>query len=335
MLFHETAVDLEYHDEVLAACPNISPTPYRISTITGTGDLGVTLDLDSFFTFLPLTNVPPPPTKKSSAAERAPSWGIYSVQYYDPLAPLPSRSILFRTALGEDGRPLPAQRSLRRKRRQLKHFENQVTIIYWEQERLDVGLRRGSNIKCFRNGRLQMAGLRSWEEGSRIMERLAELLKQSPSMLAKVQEKSELVPEARDYRICLINTDFKLNVPLRRDRLFDVFVREANLICSYEPCVYPGVKVSFMWNHAKTAQGLAQDGCCSCLGSGASTPCKPGKEPGSGFGPGQCKAITCLIFQTGSIIITGACTQLQIEDVYRRICSLISVNLDVVSRIAR
>lgn len=316
---------MAYFDEVCTQYTNIRPTPYKISTITATGDVNAHLHLDVLFRTIPLTTL----------ADGKALWGFSSVQFsvdLDIVKPEEvsekkgSSTLVRRSALDSLGQPLPVQRSSRRKRRPTRHFDNQCTLIYWEQERLAIGVQRGVNVKCFRNGRVQMTGIRNIVEGSRIVDRLVETI--SAIQVAGEKLVNVAMGDARvvssNYKVCLINSDFHIGFHIRRDVLHDVLSKSLGLVCSFEPCIYPGVKLSFMWNHSKTAKNEKQNGRCRCA--------KPCKGTGDGYGPGNCRRVTCAIFQSGCTIITGAHTYTQLEDTYRFVCDVISKEKDRVQR---
>ena len=346
---------MDYFKGVCAEFTNISPTRYKISTITATGDVNSHLHLDVFFAATPLT---------SHLFKKEATWGFSSVQFSveAPAPPVevpapsevptegppvvveaPARKVkerkerkemllVRRSALDDDGNPLPAQKSSRRKRRQARHFDNQVTLIYWENERLDLGVVRGVNVKVFRNGRVQMTGVRNVVEGSRIIDRIVETVKgiqvARGDLLVPPSDKSDASSASStsntSYKVCLINSDFNIGFPLKRDKLHAILTKACGLVCSFEPCIYPGVKLSFMWNHGKTSQNEKQTGVCTCPTKCTGT--------GDGYGPSNCRKVTCAIFQSGCTIITGAHSYTQLEDTYRFVCEIMSKHREVLQR---
>lgn len=262
----------------------MSATPFVISTITASGDVKFILDMSAFYEDIPLC------AQDGSGA----TWGFLSAQYVDKKTSL----LLHRCAVDVQGNTVPVQRSNRRKRRTAKHFENQVTLIYWEEERMKLGVKRHANIKCFCNGRVQMTGLRSIEEGLRIIDRIRASTPQSAIVCPK------LAFEVTDFKVCLINSNFYIGFPICREALFGLLVGDLNLVVLYEPCIYQGVKLSFMWNASKEQQG--QDARCVCSR----------EDVEHGRGGCSCMRITCAIFRSGNVIITGARSIQQVHDAY-------------------
>lgn len=331
-------MNLDYFRDVLKTCSHIKPTPYKISTITATGDVNASLNLDVLFCSVQLSAPPQQHCNGTEEEEKEKdAWGFASVQFAMNIPALPAIDkdvvvalpaiVVRRTALDENGIPVPVQQSSRRKRRPAKHFDNQCTLIYWEAERLMAGFQRGVNVKCFRNGRVQMTGVRNVEEGRRVLSRLVDALYAvgKPVMLDPCAQS----PCVSSYKICLINSDFKIDYRVRREVLYTVLTKRYGIIANYEPCIYPGVKISFMWNHLNTSKNEPQDGICKC-GEGGTPICM---GEGNGYGPGDCRKVTCAVFQSGCIIITGAHSYMQLEDAYRFICSVLSENRDELQKV--
>jgi TATA-box binding protein (TBP) (component of TFIID and TFIIIB) len=113
-----------------------------------------------------------------------------------------------------------------------------------------------------------------------------------------------------NYAVRLINSDFKVNFEIRLDYLYRLITTKYDIVCSYEPCIYPGAKVEYYYPN---------DGRCVCEGL-----CN-GKSP-------TCKKITIAIFQSGCIIITGANCIDHIKVAYKFICDVLETNMATVRR---
>ena len=313
------------------------PTSYKVSTITATGDIGVQLDLDALYNTVPLVGWEP-----GSSHE----WGFVSVQFAKSVSKnkdssittsdskkdstdstdskqssKPDIEVLRRAATDSQGRAFPVQESSRRKRRQVQHFDNQCTLIYWSRDRKLAGSLRDINVKCFRNGKIQMTGVKSIEDGKRVLLHVAETVAaMEPRVIL-----SQTTPRASSYRVCLINSDFDLGILIKREALYNVLKSDLQLAAVYEPCGYPGVKLKFMWNQHHTSQNQSQQGVCRC------TPACTGK--GDGCGIGNCRKVTCLIFQSGCTIITGAHSYTQLDDVHNFMCGVLEEYRQDIERI--
>ena len=114
---------------------------------------------------------------------------------------------------------------------------------------------------------------------------------------------SPLTCKIKDYKIVLINSDYYLGFEIKRNMLHELLLKKYNTFSSYEPCIYPGVNSKYYYN--KTYKNKEYQGKCYC-----DVYCN---GTGIGEGNGQCKKVTVAIFQSGSIIITGARNMEQIN----------------------
>jgi TATA-box binding protein (TBP) (component of TFIID and TFIIIB) len=181
-----------------------------------------------------------------------------------------------------------------------RHFDNQVTVLF----RL-VPANVTMNIKVFKNGKVQLTGVKRKEQGEEAVRHLVCALREMDAATPGVVLDARLL-EATGYRVCLINSDFHLGFELTRDKLFGCLRNAYDTVCTYEPCIYPGVKIQYMWN---TLPMTSHEGVCCCT--------EPCSGKGDGMGDGKCRKITIAVFQSGSVIITGAHTLTQIDDAYR------------------
>ena len=120
-----------------------------------------------------------------------------------------------------------------------------------------------------------------------------------------------------NIKIELINSDFITNCTINNTILHKVLTDKYHIFASYEPNDYPGVKSKFYWN--KTMVNNHKQGCCLC-----NPPCASlGKKS-------VCTQITISIFQSGSIIITGAKSIQQIRDAYKFINKVLADNYMII-----
>lgn len=125
--------------------------------------------------------------------------------------------------------------------------------------------------------------------------------------------------DTRDFRVILINSDFHIGFEVNRDRLYRLLATQfAHLMTNFEPCIYPGVKIRYSWNQARTHH----PGAC---------PCSP--RCNGTAAQACCQRITIVIFRSGCIVITGARDYAQLDDAYVFISSLLHENRTAVERI--
>lgn len=253
---------------------------YKVSTITATGCVNALIDLATFYSEVEIV----PYFSEES--------GFVYIEYG-----LDKSKYVYR---GYNKKLEVAKR----KKKTTKRFDNQVTVI------LRLGADQYINVKVFKNGNVQMTGVKQVEQGSQVIVKVIE-------QVTAMQERGVQVTSTvgalvgSNYKVCLINSDFKVNMDIKRDKLNKLVQTEYGIYCSFEPCIYPGVKIQYCWN-TDIGEG---NGVCSC-----SCECD-GK--GDGRGDGRCKKITIAVFQSGCIIITGAQKYEQIDDAYVFICDLL------------
>ncbi len=262
--------------------------PYRVSTITATGVLGCNINLDKLYQNIDELLIP----------------NILYVEYG-------KRKFDNSCCKGRVKKNIQMQNKSKR-------FDNQVTILY-EDEKKELYI----STKIFRNGNLQMTGVKNDDQGHQIMEIIRQIVfdcYQKDNGVLVDGDIDRLA--AQKYSIGLINSDFRLDFSIRRDVLHKILSQEYLINCSYEPCIYPGVKIQYYFNK----QNTQKNGICNC-----SAPCVIGKNCGDG--DRMCKKITIAVFQSGSVIITGAQHLTQIDEVYSYIVKILRDKEDKIKKI--
>ena len=281
--------------ETLSKVDILIPTPYKVSTITATGSVNSLINLDIFYSEVELID-------NADQVE-----GIIYIEFGTRDTATICRGVK------------PKKRKASRRNKKGKRFNNQVTVILkmWESNVLVY-----VNVKVFKNGNIQMTGLKDIDQGPRVIDHI---IKQINDIYGKGYQQVVATFDQimnLNYRIRLINSDFRIGLEIKRDKLNKLIQSTYLVFSSFEPCIYPGVKIQYFWNGETDA---AYDGRCKCEGV-----CR-GK--GCGLGEGQCKKITIAAFQSGCIIITGAQNYKQIEDAYEFICKVVKDNRDDIEKI--
>lgn len=263
---------------------NINPTPYKISTITATGGGFSIIDLVKLFDGIECMD------------HTLMQEGILYVEYGEKRCVAASKGY---------------HKKLKKRPIITKRFDNQMTMV---MRVFDTQLDQLCDINCkvFRNGNIQMTGLKYINQGQNILNKLVELipkhLLQNQALMDENNANNKM-----NYKIQLINCDFRVGCELRRDKICKYIQSFNDMFCNFEPCVYPGVKIQYFFNNSNKKEGV-----CSCTGK-----CN-GK--GKGLGEGDCKKITIAVFQSGCIIITGGQSIEQVDATYNFICNLIDNN---------
>ena len=266
--------------------PTLSFTPLRISTITTTAQLGTKIHLDALFAQISIL----------------PYWdlndGVLKMEFGGTVKGTSFKDIMLK--------PKDSKTS----------FFNQATLVvrrevsplYWKE----------INIKLFRNGGVQMTGVRSIEMAGEALTWLIGYLQRTCTGAPIFAS----APHVHKEQTQLVNTDFSIGAKVRRDALHRVLTEKYRLNSSYESAIYQGVKTKYFFNAERPA--TAAPGLCPCA--------KLCKGTGDGSKIGLCKKITISPFQTGQVIITGARTMDQINEAYDFIKKVFSDNADDVLR---
>lgn len=211
-----------------------------------------------------------------------------------------------------------------KKQASTRRFDNSITIKY--NLKVDDNSCTTLNIKVFKNGKIQMTGVKSESIGKKAIDDLIGLIKeyQTTSEDKIVEDVNEL--ESSSFCIHLINSDFKVNMEIRRDLLANLIINKYAITCSYEPCIYPGVKLQYFLNkNNNKGLPLVEQGRCTC--------CPPCNGKGDGFTTNTCKKITISIFQSGCILITGVTLIQHIQIAYNYITKLIKRHENDIKRV--
>lgn len=273
-------------------------TPYRVSTITCNAYIGndINLDLSILFENIKIENE---------------TDNFIWIQYLKEEK--------------ENTRGIYPKKKRKTKTESVKktRFDNQVTVIF---KRADEYM---PNIKVFKNGNIQLTGIRKIEDTeyivNKIIENVKDIYKNNKNII--LTDYTDLNPIDRlsysNFKIRMINTDFKVytgetmtdKFNIRRKELHNILISDNyNNKSSFQPGIYQGVKLEYFWN----SNSIANNGICMC-----SSNCF-GKN--SGLGNGNCKKVTIAIFESGSILITGGITFTQVDDAYKYICKVITDN---------
>lgn len=199
-----------------------------------------------------------------------------------------------------------------------KTFFNQSTFVLRKAINPEKTKFKEVNCKIFGNGGVQMTGIPSEEFGQEVLQWLLDTLKKVDAPVFQA------TPELYKFRVKLINSDFTVAHPIRRDVLHNILTRQYGLFSTFEGTIYQGVNTKYYYND----QNLRKEdkpGICMCM--------KKCRGQGSGSGPGECKKITMAIFQTGKIIITGARFMYQIEEAYQFLLQVLHAHAYEVLRI--
>lgn len=271
-------------------------TPWKISTVTATGGVNTQVDLE---VLLQHAAVGVPFTTAGTPMEcGCKSYELCYIEYGKKHEETRSRGELLK-------------KKVRRKKEEKKRFENQATIII--RYILADDAVAVVNMKVFKNGNVQMTGLKTTDFGRCAVDSLIAELRRIAVDHPKVVADPGALANTR-YNVGLINCDFTVGMEIKRERLHTILQqRYRGVFVSYEPCIYPAVKVELYWC------GDTPNKCCNC-----EVPCWQRLRPRSRARVARCKKITIAVFQSGCVIITGAQTLQQVTDAYHFICAVLA-----------
>lgn len=212
-----------------------------------------------------------------------PSEGILKMEHKENVIGHASRDVLTKRRVSE------------------KTFYNQSTLVIRKLREDGSGFKE-VNMKLFENGGFQMTGVTSEEFSRSVVLWLIEHLKQNISV-----EISDKPLQITKFAIQLLNSDYKMNRMAKRDELHSLLTSDYRLFSTLETTIYQGVNTKYYYNE-ESPKLEEMRGICQCP--------RPCSGQGDGKTIGNCKRITISVFQTGSIIITGARNRPQLDEAY-------------------
>ena len=274
---------------------NIYFTPYKVSTITCNADLGLYLNLDIFYENFKINDK-------------------FIWIYYPKI----TDRINFKGIY-------PKKKRATKKNTVKKNlFDNQVTTIFKHDDNYYP------NLKIFKNGNVQITGIKEQSIVQNIIELIIEEIKRINDFEPNVIINNNMdVIGFNKFVIRMINTDFKSYMDqtmatkflIRRKILHKILISdEYNNKCSFEPGRYHGVKLEYFWNSNKTKM----DGICVCP--------KHCFGKGTGYSENNCKKITIAVFESGSVLITGGISFEQIDEAYKYITTILNKHKDEIQK---
>jgi hypothetical protein len=189
---------------------------------------------------------------------------------------------------------------------QPQHFNKQVTVVM--RHRADG---YELNAKLFANGKVQMAGCKMPAQGLSVIGGITQLLRARCLDACIAAGTADTLVDHRDYQVVLINAWCHCVgiAALDRDRLFhEVLAACPDMVCVYDPNIYPAVKVAYFVN-------CHGDGVCRC---------RPHCSAVVQAKHRACCKVTIALFHSGAIILTGATTLRALDEAHRFACKVAS-----------
>lgn len=198
-------------------------------------------------------------------------------------------------------------------------FDNQISFVYKFRQNYYV------NVKVFQNGNLHITGSRKIDDIQVPINKLIEEIKLIKDNLINIKDYDKDNITFGNIQIFMINTDFKVfkdieltkNFSIKRRTLHNILINDYNMIARFDPATYPGVKIEYWWNT------LTDDRDAANYYDKRNVKSKSNIKDGI-------KKITIAVFESGSILITGAITIEQVDETYQFICDIINKNKEII-----
>lgn len=187
------------------------------------------------------------------------------------------------------------RRNLKNKTKK-RNFYNQVSVEAKSTKGKTI------NIKLFSNGSIQMTGCKDIENSLDALNNLFNELHKIKAVYdpktGKIIEKPYVnshemmsLQKITDLKIAMINSNFNIGFKIDRDKLFELMQKQGYVDCTYDPIIHACVNIKY--------------------------------ESGG-------KAVSIFVFESGSIIITGANNGKHINDAYNFINKLLCNNYKII-----
>ena len=207
------------------------------------------------------------------------------------------KDTIFSVNYGSDIRSNRTLNNLKKKRniknkKEKKNFYNQVSIVVFSEEGKKI------NIKLFSNGSIQMTGCKDIINSISALKKLFLQLKKVKAVydpidnkiIEKVFVKNDEnleITKIFNFKIAMINSNFNIGFKIDRDKLYDLITLKNIAECSFDPIIHACVNIKYECDN---------------------------------------KTISIFVFESGSIIITGANNGKHILDAYNFINKLLCNN---------
>jgi len=174
------------------------------------------------------------------------------------------------------------------------------------------------NLMIFTNGKITCTGSKNDDDGLVATNMLLEEMKKFPDIFEN--EDDRISSRVVNYEVVMINSNFFAGFFIDNRKLYNLLMDNRDtykLFSSFDPRVYQGVKIYFMWNKNQ----VEKNGICCCQKK-----CKYGAKKKGGNGEGDCRRISVAVFGTGKVLIAGAKNNEQLQDTFQFILKLLQDN---------
>lgn len=139
------------------------------------------------------------------------------------------------------------------------------------------------HVKVFNTGKLEIPGVQSESVFELVLQQVVDTMQ--PYLKEKLGYKDD------SNETVLINSNFNCGFFINREALYDILKFKYNIQCIYDPCSYPGIQCKFYYNPDVEIQNGSQIS-------------EENKKLYVNI-----KAVSFMIFRTGSVLIVGRCDE--------------------------
>ena len=182
---------------------------------------------------------------------------------------------------------------LNNRKKKKSAFYNCFAIIY---RIVYEGSFREVHLKIFNTGKLEIPGIQKDDMMYYALEKLCTVLSNLTN--------TEITYNKKDIQNVLINSNFKCNYYINRDKLFNILKYKYNIHSLFDACSYPGIQCKYYFNNN-------DNGICTC-----SPKCGFKEKSNMKKAKSRCVEVSFMIFRTGSILIVGHCNEDVLFHVY-------------------
>lgn len=182
-------------------------------------------------------------------------------------------------------------------RNSTRNFYNQVTIVVSTNEGIKL------NVKLFKNGSIQITGCKKLSTVIWALDCVFKKLKMPITNSSEKYVSTDIflgIEDIYDFSIAMINSDFKIGFQIDREKLFDLLKKDG-YDCVYDPARHAGVNLRYSEKSQEKNKEM--------------------------------HVAAILIFDKGSIIITGARCYREIISCYKFINNYLIENYSKIVRI--
>jgi hypothetical protein len=168
--------------------------------------------------------------------------------------------------------------------------------------RLDIdGVFKEYHIKLFNSGKIEMPGTHEPGINERVVGYISKLIENATGKESKVLNHSHTA---------LVNSNFTLNFELDRDKLMDRLHKgKYDIISSFDPCSYPGVRNVIKFKNICAAYPELNDLIVDGVRDGT---------------------MSCMIFRTGSVLLIGKCCDIMLQYLYKYVCDILRTEYNAI-----